>query len=99
SLADVPRVRLFRPGTKGPAAASHLRHPVPSRRDYRPEETMRAAHKRQPFTQRSTARRSSWWQRIADLIATLTLVVAVTPAVLAQSVDIAYNTFLDPNNA
>ena len=60
---------------------------------------MRAVHESQPFAQRSTARRSSWWQRIADLIAAFALVVAVTPAALAQPVEIAYNTFLDPNNA
>src|SRR6266705_1114148 len=59
---------------------------------------MRAMHRSQPFA-RNTARRSSWWQRIADLIAALALVVAVTPAALAQPVEIAYNTFLDPNNA
>src|SRR5216110_2577784 len=60
---------------------------------------MRAVHERQPFTQRSTARRSSWRRRIADLIAALALVVAVTPTAIAQTVEIAYNTFLDPNNA
>ena len=60
---------------------------------------MRATHERQPFTQRSTARRSSWWQRAADLIAALALVVAMTPMALAQPVEISYNTFLDPNNA
>jgi len=56
-------------------------------------------HESQPFAQRSTARRSSWWQRIADLIAAFALVVAVTPTAIAQTVEIAYNTFLDPNNA
>src|SRR5437867_2733061 len=60
---------------------------------------MRATHERQPFAQRSTARRSSWWQRAADLIAALALVVAMTPMALAQPVEISYNTFLDPNNA
>src|SRR6266545_810950 len=59
---------------------------------------MRAMHRSQPFA-RSTVRRSSWWQRIADLIAALALVVAVTPMALAQPVEISYNTFLDPNNA
>ena len=60
---------------------------------------MRAVHESQPFAQRSTARRSSWWQRIANLIAAFALVVAVTPTAIAQTVEIAYNTFLDPNNA
>src|SRR5438067_11382461 len=60
---------------------------------------MRAVHERQPFTQRSTARRSSWRRRIADLIAAFALIVAVTPTAIAQTVDIAYNTFLHPNNA
>ena len=60
---------------------------------------MRAVHESQPFAQRSTARRSSWWQRVAELIAALAVVVAVTPMALAQPVEIAYNTFLDPNNA
>jgi multiple sugar transport system substrate-binding protein len=41
----------------------------------------------------------SWWQRVAHLIATFAIVVAVTPIALAQPVEIAYNTFLDPNNA
>ena len=60
---------------------------------------MRAAHESQPFAQCSTARRSSWRQRIAGLIGALALVVAVAPMALAQPVEIAYNTFLDPNNA
>src|SRR6185437_10307478 len=60
---------------------------------------MRAVHESQPFAQRSTAPRTSWWQRITDLIAALALVVAATPMALAQQVEIAYNTFLDPNNA
>src|SRR5438067_13027213 len=60
---------------------------------------MRAVHERQPFTQRSTARRSSWRRRVADLIAAFALVVVVTPTAIAQTVEIAYNTFLDPNNA
>src|SRR6266511_2320717 len=59
---------------------------------------MRAMHRSQPFA-RSTVRRSSWWQRIADLIAALALVVAVTSMALAQPVEIVYNTFSDPNNA
>jgi multiple sugar transport system substrate-binding protein len=60
---------------------------------------MRAVDESKPFAQRSTAGRSSWWQRIGDLIAALALVVVVTPMALAQPVEIAYNTFLDPNNA
>jgi len=60
---------------------------------------MRAVHESQPFAQCSTAPRTSWWHRITDLIAALALVVAATPMALAQPVEIAYNTFLDPNNA
>ena len=60
---------------------------------------MRAVQESQPFAQRRTARRSRRWHRVADLIAGLALVVAVIPMALAQSVEIAYNTFLDPNNA
>src|SRR5690349_6950735 len=58
---------------------------------------MRAGHESQPSQCRSARR--SCWQRIADLIAALALVVAVTPMAIAQPVEIAYNTFLDPNNA
>jgi multiple sugar transport system substrate-binding protein len=60
---------------------------------------MSAMHESQPCAQRSTERPSSWWQRGADLIAALALVVAVTPMALAQPVEIVYNTFSDPNNA
>ena len=60
---------------------------------------MRAVHESQRFAQCSTAPRTSWWHRITDLIAALALVVAATPMALAQPVEIAYNTFLDPNNA
>ncbi|HEY2968732.1 MAG TPA: sugar ABC transporter substrate-binding protein [Casimicrobiaceae bacterium] len=59
---------------------------------------MRAMHGSHPFA-RSTARPCSWWQRVADLIAALALLVAVTPMALAQPVEIVYNTFSDPNNA
>jgi multiple sugar transport system substrate-binding protein len=59
---------------------------------------MKAVHDSQPSAQRRTAFRSCWWQRVADLIAALAIVVAVTPVALAQQVEIAYNTFLDPNN-
>ncbi len=59
---------------------------------------MRAMHGSHPFA-RSTARPCSWWQRVADLIAALALVVAVTSMALAQPVEIVYNTFSDPNNA
>jgi len=59
---------------------------------------MRAMHGSHPFA-RSTARPCSWWQRVADLIAALAVVVAVTPMALAQPVEIVYNTFSDPNNA
>jgi multiple sugar transport system substrate-binding protein len=55
-------------------------------------------HQSQVCAQRSTARHRSWWRHLADLIAALALVIAVTPA-LAQQVEISYNTFLDPNNA
>jgi multiple sugar transport system substrate-binding protein len=60
---------------------------------------MRAVHESHPFAQPSTAPRSSRWQRIAKLIAAFALVVAATPMALAQPVEIAYNTFLDPANA
>ena len=60
---------------------------------------MKAVQESQPFAQRNTALRSSWRQRIADVIAAFALVVAMTPMALAQPVEIAYNTFLDPNNA
>jgi len=60
---------------------------------------MSAMHESQPCAQCSTGRPSSWWQRVADLIAALALVVAVTPMALAQPVEIVYNTFSDPNNA
>jgi len=59
---------------------------------------MRPVHESQPSAQRRSACRSGW-QRLADLIAALAVVVAVTPMALAQQVEIAYNTFLDPNNA
>src|SRR5690349_15363676 len=36
---------------------------------------------------------------MAALIATIALVVATSPMAFAQQVEIAYNTFLDPNNA
>jgi len=58
---------------------------------------MRAVHESQPSQCRSAGR--SGWPRIADLIAAFALVVAVTPMALAQPVEIAYNTFLDPANA
>src|SRR5437016_13543826 len=60
---------------------------------------MRSLHESRPFAQRSTACRSSWRRRIVDLIAAFALIVAVTPTAIAQTVEIAYNTFLDPNNA
>ena len=43
--------------------------------------------------------RAGWWQRVAPLIAALAVVVAVSPMSFAQPVEIAYNTFLDPNNS
>jgi multiple sugar transport system substrate-binding protein len=60
---------------------------------------MRAVHESQPSAQCRSAYRGGWWQRVADLIAALAVVVAVTPMALAQQVEIAYNTFLDPANA
>jgi multiple sugar transport system substrate-binding protein len=59
---------------------------------------MKAVHESQRSAQRRPACRSCWWQRVAALIAAFAVVVAVTPA-LAQPVEIAYNTFLDPANA
>ena len=58
---------------------------------------MRAVHESQPSARRRSACRSGW-QRIADSIAALAVVVAVTPMALAQQVEIAYNSFLDPAN-
>ena len=60
---------------------------------------MRAVHESQPSAQRRSVYPRGWWQRVADLIAALAVVVAVTPMALAQQVEIAYNTFLDPANA
>ena len=59
---------------------------------------MKAVHESQRSAQCRPACRSCWWQRVAALIAAFAVVVAVTPA-LAQPVEIAYNTFLDPANA
>ena len=60
---------------------------------------MRAMRKSQVCARRSTAPDSSWWRQLADVIAAVALVVAVTPMALAQQVEVSYNTFLDPNNA
>src|SRR5438093_9701314 len=60
---------------------------------------MRAVHESQPSAQRRSVYPRGWWQRVADLIAALAVVLAVTPMALAQQVEIAYNTFLDPANA
>jgi ABC-type glycerol-3-phosphate transport system substrate-binding protein len=49
--------------------------------------------------QGGTRCRAEWSQRVAQLFAALAVVVAVTPMSFAQPVEIAYNTFLDPNNA
>jgi len=43
--------------------------------------------------------RADWSQRVTKWIAALGVVVALTPMSFAQPVEIAYNTFLDPNNA
>jgi multiple sugar transport system substrate-binding protein len=59
---------------------------------------MKAVHESQRSAQRRPACRSCWWERVAALMAAFAVVVAVTPA-LAQPVEIAYNTFLDPANA
>ena len=56
---------------------------------------MKAVHEMQG----RTPCRADWSQRVAQLIAALAVVVAVTPMSFAQPVEIAYNTFLDPNNA
>ena len=60
---------------------------------------MKAASRSQPTAQRSQGGRKRWWQRVADAVAALAIVVAMTPMALAQPVEIAYNTFLDPANA
>jgi len=49
--------------------------------------------------QGGTRCRAEWSQRVAQLFAALAVAVAVTPMSFAQPVEIAYNTFLDPNNA
>src|SRR6476619_1927514 len=56
---------------------------------------MKAVHQ----SQGRAAGRADWSQRVAQLFAALAIVVAVTPMSFAQPVEIAYNTFLDPNNA
>ena len=60
---------------------------------------MTRLHEIPPPQQRRSACRGSWWRGVTDLIAALAVVAAVTPTALAQPVEIAYNTFLDPNNA
>lgn len=59
---------------------------------------MRTVHGSQPFARRRSVSRSTW-QGMAALIAAIAVVVAASPIALAQQVEIAYNTFLDPNNA
>src|SRR5881398_1423445 len=56
---------------------------------------MKAVHE----SQGGTRCRADWSQRVAQLIAALAVVVATIPMSFAQPVEIAYNTFLDPNNA
>ena len=60
---------------------------------------MRAVHDSHPSAQGRTVRGSYWIRRVAGTIAALALVGGVVPTAVAQSVEIAYNTFLDPNNA
>ena len=60
---------------------------------------MRAVHDSYPSAQGRTVRGSYWIRRVAGTIAALALVVGLVPTAVAQSVEIAYNTFLDPNNA
>ena len=60
---------------------------------------MDALHVNQLVAQWRTNRHGNWSLRVVDFIAALTLVFAVTPVALGQSTEIAYNTFLDPNNA
>ena len=60
---------------------------------------MRAVHASHPSAQGRTVRGSYWIRRGAGAIAALALVVGLVPIAVAQSVEIAYNTFLDPNNA
>jgi len=59
---------------------------------------MRAVHESQPSAQRRAACRSGS-KRMAQLIAALAVAMASTTMALAQQVEIAYNTFLDPANA
>ena len=60
---------------------------------------MKAVHDSHASVRPNAARRASCCRGVVDKIAALFLFFAVAPAVLAQSVEIAYNTFLDPNNA
>jgi multiple sugar transport system substrate-binding protein len=56
---------------------------------------MNAVHE----SQGPTRCRAKWSQRVAQWFAALAVAAAVTPVSFAQPVEIAYNTFLDPNNA
>ena len=49
--------------------------------------------------QGGTRCRAEWSQRVAFFCAALALALTITPLSFAQPVEIAYNTFLDPNNA
>ena len=56
---------------------------------------MKAAH----GSEVRTACRAEWPRRVTQWMAALAVVVALTPTSFAQPIEIAYNTFLDPNNA
>ena len=53
----------------------------------------------QLFGQRRPNHCRGWSIRVVDFLIALTLGFAVLPVALGQSTEIAYNTFLDPNNA
>jgi multiple sugar transport system substrate-binding protein len=56
---------------------------------------MKAIQERQGVTRC----RAEWSQRVGHFFAAVALAVVITPMSFAQQVEIAYNTFLDPNNA
>ena len=60
---------------------------------------MRAVHDSRPSAQGRAVRGSYWIRRVAGMIAGFAVIVGLVPIAVAQSVEIAYNTFLDPNNA
>ena len=60
---------------------------------------MKEVHGSGLYVRGNAAPPRSCWRGVVDKIAALVLLAAVAPIVLGQPVEIAYNTFLDPNNA